>query len=802
MAPGFATYRARWTGWEAGVGVNRYRWLCKACNDDNWRDLKSAKRHQATRIHLDCSSQYLRILEESEDPEQLAREYASIAVPGPLSHVLHDLSQPPEPEAPVLASTPDPAPIPDHDTTMLYWDEMRDDLAEPFQAPIDQEALAQLSGSLDWLQGQSAPESDNSSMDSDDSRNAVREEAAEDDVFIGAKRVRCLKDLWDENPAWFPYPDKESCILDVLRHLPRSVFSDAQTEIILWGMSMFGISNLPSVGVMKALDADLQDLYGIRSIRYDGALGHPYYVNNLADIIAQEMANPRVHPHLRHYPEATNSGLSNAWQADRWLNELDEALLSPMVRIGSTGKDFYTLEPVKLTSGRVCMPLQWFTRARDQGGRQVQEFYAKVCHLQPISRDHGSGWVMHEFDTFDVPARELGLTFPELLETWAMDGLPDPRIIHGTIKAREGELDTWTHTLPAAGNPWRAHAQGHRVLAFPIWLYCDDTSGNLSKKWDKHNSFLFTPAGLPRELAQKEYNVHFLATSNIAPPLEMLDGIADQIESAQMTGIWAWDCVHQEMVLLIPVIMALLGDNPMQSEFACHNPPAHSAAAAAAEGGEGNDSDSVASAGGSETAAGSGDEQERTTSKGKKTETMQELVDRARRFLGPITLRTKDETLQDLRTMFTDACTLGKMTQVGKLKTERGVKDTFLEHFLDKVSNFSKRLKGKTADKQNTINEYIQELPEFPVSPVWRIKSLDPHTDTPVEVLHMVLLGFVKYFWRDAVGRLDATGKSTLTTRLNSVDVSGLGISPLSGQTLVQPRITSGMSFSLVLSYF
>lgn len=80
------------------------------------------------------------------------------------------------------------------------------------------------------------------------------------------------------------------------------------------------------------------------------------------------------------------------------------------------------------------------------------------------------------------------------------------------------------------GNRWRGLANGHRVLVFPIWLYCDDTSGNLSKKWNKHNSFLFTPAGLPRHLVHREYNIHFLSTSNIAPPLEMLDGIVDQLQ--------------------------------------------------------------------------------------------------------------------------------------------------------------------------------------------------------------------------------------------------------------------------------
>ena len=38
----------------------------------------------------------------------------------------------------------------------------------------------------------------------------------------------------------------------------------------------------------------------------------------------------------------------------------------------------------------------------------------------------------------------------------------------------------------------------------------------------------------------------------------------------QDNGIWAWDCLKNEAVLLIPSVFALLGDNPMQSEMACH----------------------------------------------------------------------------------------------------------------------------------------------------------------------------------------------------------------------------------------
>lgn len=52
-----------------------------------------------------------------------------------------------------------------------------------------------------------------------------------------------------------------------------------------------------------------------------------------------------------------------------------------------------------------------------------------------------------------------------------------------------------------------------------------------------------------------------------------------------------------------------------------------------------------------------------------------------------------------------------------------------------------------------------------------------------------MLLGFVKYLWRDLVQNQIGTNdlkKELLITRLSSLNVSGLGISPLAGHTLVQ----------------
>ncbi|CDO68931.1 hypothetical protein BN946_scf185000.g74 [Trametes cinnabarina] len=169
--------------------------------------------------------------------------------------------------------------------------------------------------------------------------------------------------------------------------------------------------------------------------------------------------------------------------------------------------------------------------------------------------------------------------------------------------------------------------------------------------------------------------------------------------------------------------------------------------------------------------------------------------------------RHRAETLQQLRSQFIDAQRVGGQSSVEKARTRTGVKDTFQSFFIDKLCSITTKRGQPRTDKEAAVQDYLKTIPyveESATSPVWRIRGttafssahqvavtylcaidFDPHSDTPIEILHVVLLGFVKYFWRDTVSRLSDSGKKTLITRLSSFDVTGLGISPLSGNTLV-----------------
>ncbi|KAL1697699.1 hypothetical protein EV121DRAFT_168816, partial [Schizophyllum commune] len=76
----------------------------------------------------------------------------------------------------------------------------------------------------------------------------------------------------------------------------------------------------------------------------------------------------------------------------------------------------------------------------------------------------------------------------------------------------------------------------------------------------------------------------------------------------------------------------------------------------------------------------------------------------------------------------------------------------------------------------------------------------DPCRDSPVEILHVILLGFVKYFWRDAVSRLSQEDRDILKARIDSFDITGLGIPHARGSLLVDyAGSLTGRDFRVIL---
>ncbi|KAF8178467.1 hypothetical protein BJ912DRAFT_1045365 [Pholiota molesta] len=691
-------------------------YYCTVCRDGRYRPLHNAKQHENSNTHRNAvlahneseasSSNHRGSPTESTEQATTLRALTNDAVRALLASGTSNPAQPLYPLTSSNVSYGEPNFPSSHDSSIaaspprmnwLAYSALEDTTVQ--QTPSDELYQSIFQKTLDFLNNgdlsdfsqEERPDSPHTATESDgdDFEHAMMEDEPRKRARLDARHATSSKD-------WYPWADRITCTLDILMHLPRSVFSRKQLDLFLWLLHVNKVDDVPTTKSMNLLNKMLQGMCGVDTISYNGKLGHVYHVNNLAQILSQEMSNPKVAPNLYFYPE-------------------------------------------------------------DAGKR----YFAKAWKLEAraATRDEVPGWVVSQENVIEVCENQLLKNFVDLARDFRAYNVPDPSVIHG-IRAKGSQpneqLLPWKYTNPVLGNPWRGRAKGHRVLSMPVLLYCDDTSGNTSKKWNEHNSFLFTLAGLPLKESAKEYNVHYLCTSNIAPPLEMMDGVVQQIEDAQKNGIWAWDFVHKELVMIFPTVLALLGDNPMHSEFACHiglrgkyfcrtcwvkAPTSPSLAAPAKK------------------------------PRGKFVEDMTAMLLRIKAFIKPAKLRTRAETLSILNGYFREASKIGAKSRLKASRTNTGIKDTVQEFFFDKLFDSYKAKQGPIA-KQEALDRAIRDLPSDITSPVWRLKGLDPHQDTPSNY-------YMSFYWASS------TRKKLLIQRLNSFNVRTLGLSPLGGETLV-----------------
>ncbi|KAJ3282909.1 hypothetical protein HDU79_009557 [Rhizoclosmatium sp. JEL0117] len=134
----------------------------------------------------------------------------------------------------------------------------------------------------------------------------------------------------------------------------------------------------------------------------------------------------------------------------------------------------------------------------------------------------------------------------------------------------DGTLDPETLTSIKSGSLMRAKANGKRVYNVPITLFNDDTSGNVSKKWNKYESWEFSLAGLPFHLTQRLENIFFVCTSKTLSAVESGAVICTCMKELR-NGIVVRDCLLNEDVLVIGLYaIQILGDNPSHSAIVSH----------------------------------------------------------------------------------------------------------------------------------------------------------------------------------------------------------------------------------------
>ncbi|KAJ7455176.1 hypothetical protein FB451DRAFT_1184503 [Mycena latifolia] len=561
-----------------------------------------------------------------------------------------------------------------------------------------------------------------------DSEGFVPSEHPESDGFLGQYDVSQFTEeqrlfapdnslVASAEDDWWCWPSKQECLLDLMSGFPRACFSEKELNATRWYAKMNGVSRQPTIKQVKNHREGILNVAGVKTTLFDGTLGNCFAVNDWFKILKHDYYVEEV-----CFARSNNGGV------------------------------------------RPVMPVHWFTR----NGKLLS--IAHLLHLTPSK----SAFVIDGTDRgcIEIPLEDYFLNVCDLEdpECQARYGIPPPSEIAGISRDPALPLEVWTQPLV---NEWRIKAKGHRVHSVPLWTYCDDTSGNVSKKWNKHNSILFTLAGLPRALTQMLYNIHFIATSNLSPPLEMIEAVVAMLREARKDGIEVWDCEYNEWILIIPWFLAFQGDNPMSSEFASH------------VGMKGKYFCRVCKA---------------KSDKNNRAPGHAGEIDRLNEFMTAGTPRTKEQTIADLTAKLQRAID-GAPSAVDDMATDSGSKDKYFQHFLDKLQAAASKLRdeqkergpgvseaglSKAEEVKKLLHQLRAEMPANIFNPVLSILDFDANADTPVEILHVVLLGVVKYWWRDAVSRQTSKGKEELKARLSSVDVAGLNTPPIRGYTYVQ----------------
>ncbi|KAJ7207880.1 hypothetical protein GGX14DRAFT_567183 [Mycena pura] len=141
-----------------------------------------------------------------------------------------------------------------------------------------------------------------------------------------------------------------------------------------------------------------------------------------------------------------------------------------------------------------------------------------------------------------------------------------------------------------------------------------------------------------------------------------------------------------------------------------------------------------------------------------------------------------------------DLAAEGKMKDIEKRQTASGTKDKITQYWIEKLIQRGAEIRN--ADPSRSVRDVAQELkmwltvqPGDKMNPLLDIAGLDPSQDTPVELLHTVLLGVIKYIWHFMnTEKWKDEDRHLLAIRLQSTDLSGLSVPPIRASYMFQYR--------------
>ncbi|KAJ7487204.1 ASST-domain-containing protein [Mycena galericulata] len=530
-----------------------------------------------------------------------------------------------------------------------------------------------------------------------------------------------------EESGYFPYPNKTVMLLDILDNLPRCRFTSAQMSLVLHFAKSLGATNVPSLKGLRKTQKKLQTDCGYQPVKVVSPLGNIFYMNDIRQVIARDLSNPLVAAHLQLYVEE-NSCVSEMYQAERFM-EYTPDQLTPMFSKGH--KHFWIEELAQLSNQTFIIPHTWIVR------NGVLTTDASIVTRTPDGR-----WNLTDIESI-FNADDLELDYNDIL-------------------AQFGPTLAWTEGSVVALMPNKMRElvdDDEDLVVVMVTPWADDVSGNKSKQYNKHMNMYAQNSSLPGRLLQQEFHVHYVSASPHASSAEQFTAFRDQVKSTETEPVHCFNAHTKRKCRIILRTPGLPADNPQQSEEACHM------------GSNANYPCRKCHWGG--------------TKKDKETDQVYHACHEPGIARDVTEIRT--ELQEQLR-----LATLGQDSAIEARQRASGTKDKLTEYWIQKALALVAEIKDKEPRCSNSeiaarVQKWLEEQEGDKMNPLLDITGLDPSRDTPVELLHTVLLGVIKYIWHFMnTKQWSDKDRYLLAIRLQSTDISGLTVPPIRASYMFQ----------------
>ncbi|GAA5987248.1 hypothetical protein JCM11641_003379 [Rhodosporidiobolus odoratus] len=440
------------------------------------------------------------------------------------------------------------------------------------------------------------------------------------------------------------------------------------------------------------------------------------------------------------------------------------ALFNPLIYSASSGKKYWMISPLDVIRGdfgianlRRQLHLYPEQQSSISSSIQSQKFYNLPSHLRPpMIVQAGRHWYINELSMVQLSGDSTALVWvdrdllsngPEVHRKLQVSGITLVDDVNGSCTCVNNGEDG----MLRFENPDRLLAGGKCFYTIPMNLGLDDFSGARTKRWNKHLMVTIQNSALPAHLRASRRHVHLVAASRHASPHDLVEGVVHELNATIQSPALVFDVKTNTTVLVKAILLFSGHDGPMGAELCSRSiaPSANYACRRCRFGG----------------------------TKKEKAEAMSILA--LTQPGNPLTPAYTRAILSDLETL---ATSLSPKSAIASLTSTTGVKDVNIsarleainlkamelrstapdgtepDHFHPLLKAYEKAASKKSQDSvRKTIEEQIKdELRDFlsemkdttaGESSLFDAAGFDPHQDTVQDVLHVVLLGLVKYYW-------------------------------------------------------